>query len=178
VADLTALPSTLTAGDSYTITLSLAAYPASAGWSLAWTVAGPSVDTWTSVASGDGHVLTLPSADTAKLGAGDYRSALKATKPGTATTVSASTVRVVGDLATFAPGEAVSYYQQLKAAAQQALLVLMQSGAPQMTTIMSRQTMFRSPDDCRRIIADCDQQLAAARGTFGTPIRFDVVGLR
>jgi hypothetical protein len=178
VADLTALPSTLTAGDSYAITLSLSAFPASAGWAVTWTVAGPSVRTWTSIPSGDAHALTIGAADTATLEAGDYRWSLRATRSGTVTTAETGTLRVTPDLMTLVPGEAVSYWQQLKTAAEKALLALMDGNAVQMTTIMGRQTMFRSPADCQKVIAQCEQQLAAARGVFGTPIRFDVVGLR
>lgn len=179
VADLTALPETITAGDSYVITLSLSDYPATAGWSLSFAVAGPSVDTWTSVASGDAHVLTLSSADTAALTAGTYQARLKAIKTGVVNTIATGAMTVAPDLFAAAPGEYASYWESLKTAAESALTTLMGGGAVQMVTILGRQTMFRSPDDCLKVIGVCESRIAAARyRTFGTPIRFDVVGMR
>lgn len=179
MADLTAIPTTITASDSYVITLSLSDYPASAGWSLTFGVAGPSVDAWTSVASGDAHVLTLPSADTAQLTAGTYQTRLKATNAGVVDTIATGVMSVLPDLFTATAGEYTSYWETLKAAAETALTTLMGGGAVQMVTILGRQTMFRSPDDCLRIIGVCESRIAAARSrTFGTPMRFDVVGMR
>lgn len=179
MADLTAIPTTITAGDSYVITLSLSDYPATAGWSLSFGVAGPSVDQWTSTASGDAHVLTILSADTAALGAGTYQTRLKALKTGVVDTIATGALTVAADLFAAAPGEYASYWESLKAAAETALTTLMGGGAVQMVTILGRQTMFRSPDDCLKVIGVCESRIAAARSrTFGTPMRFDVVGMR
>lgn len=179
MADLTSVPRVITAGDSYTLTLTAADYPASSGWSLALAVAGPSVDTWTSTASGEAHVIAIPAADTTSLVAGQYQYRIRATRAGTADTIETGTLAVAADIGAAAPGERTSYWAELKVAAETALTTLMGGGAVQMVTILGRQTMFRSPDDCLRIIAVCDSRLAAERfGTYGTAIRFDVVGMR
>lgn len=179
MADLTSVPRVITAGDSYTLTLTAADYPASSGWSLALAVAGVDVKSWTSVASGDAHVLTLPAAQTATLGAGTYQYRVRAVKAAIVETIETGTLAVEADIGAALPGERSSYWEALKVAAQTALTTLMGGGAVQMVTILGRQTMFRSPDDCLKIIAQCDARILAERHrTFGTPIRFDVVGMR
>lgn len=179
VPTLTALPTKLTAGDSYTITLSLADYPASAGWTLAYTLAGEAVESFTSSASGDAHVLTLSAVATARLIEGQYQYRLRASRAGAVDTIATGPATVLPDLGTFAPGQGVSYWQTLKGHAEAALQQLMETGAPQQIMISGRMTMFRSPDDILRVIAQCENRLAAmSRGTFGTPVRFDVVGMR
>lgn len=180
MADLTRVPRVLTAGDSYTLTLTAADYPASAGWSLSLAIAGPSVDTWTSTASGDAHVIAIPSADTATLGAGLYDYRVRAIKAGgLADTFETGTLTVEADIGAATAGERTSYWEQLKTAAESALLTLMSGGAPMMVTILGRMTQFRSPEDCMTVIAQCDARILAERHrTFGTPIRFDVVRMR
>lgn len=158
---LTAVPTTITAGDSYTITLTLADYPATAGWSLSYALAGASVLSVTSTASGASHVLTLSAVQTATLTAGPYSYRLRAANGALVDTIDTGALTVAADLGTLAAGEGVPYYQQLKTAAETALLNLMESNAPQMMTVMGRQTMFRSPADCQRVIAYCEQRLAA-----------------
>lgn len=179
MATLTSVPTVITAGDSYTLTLTQSDYPAAAGWSLALAVAGVSVDSWTSVASGAAHVITISASETASLGAGTYQYRVRAVNGSTVETIETGTLTVEADIGAAAPGERASYWESLKAAAQTALQSLMESGAPQMVTILGRMTQFRSPDDCLKIIAQCDARILAERHrTFGTPIRFDVVGMR
>lgn len=179
MADLTEIPRALTAGDSYTLTLTRPDYPASAGWALLLAIAGASVDQWTSTASADAHVLTLTAADTGALVAGDYQFALKATRSGAVHTIERGTLVVSPDLATLAAGEGVAFWQELKTSAETALQALMDGGAMQMGMVGQRQFMFRSPKDCLQVIATCEARLASLRGGgFGTPIRFDVVGMR
>ena len=176
---LTAVPDTITAGDSYAITLSLSDYPATAGWSLSYALAGAAVLTVTSTASGANHLLTLTAAQTATLGDGLYQYRVRAAQGSTVETVTTGTCTVVADVGALAAGEGVSYWQCLKDAAQDALLAMVTGGGVQMVAIAGRQTMFRSPDDLRRLIAECNTHLNAARyQTFGTPVRFDVVGMR
>lgn len=175
VADLTEIPRALTAGDSYTLTLTYPDYPASAGWALALSVAGVSVDSWTSVASGAAHVLTLPAADTATLSAGTYQYRVRATRAGVVDTLETGKITVEPDIGAAAPGELASYWEQLKTAAETALTTLIAGGAVQMVTILGRQTMFRSPEDCLRVIATCNRMIASdRRGTaFGrVSVRF------
>jgi hypothetical protein len=77
---------------------------------------------------------------------------------------STGAITVAADLGTLTAGEGVPYYQQLKTAAETALLNLMESNAPQMMTVMGRQTMFRSPAECHRVIALCEARLALRNG--------------
>lgn len=163
MADLTSVPPVLTAGDSYRLTLSPSDYPATAGWSLSLAVAGVDVKTWSSVASGTSHVLTLSAAETAALGAGTYQYRIRASKIGTAETIETGTLSVEADIGAAAPGERASYWEQLKTAAQTALTTLMSGGAVQMVTILGRQTMFRSPQDCLNVIAQCERRIAAEK---------------
>ncbi len=179
VAILSAIPAQLIQGDRYDLRLTVSDFPASGGWSLRFSVAGQSVDAWVSTPDGDAHALTLPATETALLTPGTYRFALRAEKAGGyATTVTTGTLSVTADLAQAAAGEFADYWEQLKAAAEAALLALMDGGGVQMVTILGRQTMFRSPADCEAVIARCEARLAARRGTFGTAVRFDVVGMR
>lgn len=178
MADLTHLPTTITAGDSYTLTLTRAAYPASAGWTLTYALAGAAVASWASTASGDAHVLTLAAASTAGLSAGAYRFAVRATKAGgVVETIETGIVTVLADVTAMVQGDGVSYWQTLKAAAESALLSIMTNGGVQMVMINGRQTMF-TPDLCRKVIAECNAQLDAQRGTFGMPILMNAVGQR
>ena len=163
MADLTALPTRLLAGDSYTITLTYADYPASAGWALRYAVAGVDVKTWTSAADGDAHVLTLTAAETAGLIAGTYNYQLRAVLGDTAETVERGLLAIEADLAAVAPGASANYWEGLKRDAETALTALVAGGAVQMVTILGRQTMFRSPDDLLRLIARCDHEIAKAR---------------
>ena len=161
---LTALPTTITAGDSYSITLTLADYPATVGWSLSYALAGASVLSVTSTASGVSHVLTLSAVQTALLDAGPYSYRLRAASGALVDTIDTGAITVAADLGTLTAGEGVPYYQQLKTAAETALLNLMESNAPQMMTVMGRQTMFRSPAECHRVIALCEARLALRNG--------------
>lgn len=163
MADLTAVPTVITAGDSYTLTLTASAYPASAGWALSLAVAGAAVQSWTSTASGDAHVLTLTAAQTAALTAGSYQVRVRAIRSGVVDTIQTGTLTVQPDVFTAAAGGLRSYWEQLKVAAETALLTLMESNAPQMLTVMGRQTMFRSPQEIRDIIAECNGEIAKLR---------------
>lgn len=159
---LTAIPATITAGDSYSITLSLTEYPASAGWGVSLVLAGPSVATWNSAPFGDAHRITVTTAQTTGLAPGLYQYALRAIRSGAVETVERASLTVTADLSALVGGEGTSYWATLKKAAEAALLNLMDGGAVQMVMILGRQTMFRSPDDCLRVIAYCDTKMAPA----------------
>lgn len=162
VPTLTAVPTTITAGDSYAITLSLTEYPAPT-WTASLALAGAATLAVTSTASGTSHALTLTAAQTATLSAGAYQYRVRVAAGSTVTTVDTGVLTVAADIGALAAGEGVSYWQQLKDCAQTALTTIMAGGAVQMVTVMGRQTMFRSPADCLKVIAVCDQHLAAAQ---------------
>lgn len=171
---ITTLPASLTAGDSYEITLARADYAAPT-WLLTYTVAGPSAVTWTSAAIGTSHGITLSAISTAALEAGDYWYSLKAVSGDLVKTLETGAVRVFADLSTMPPGGNVSYWQTLKTAAESALQALMDGGGVQMAMVLGRQMMFRSPKECLAVIATCDQRLGALRrrSAFGrVPVEF------
>lgn len=166
------------AGDSVAVTLAYPDYPAPT-WVLSLALAGPNTVSTVSTPNGTAHDLALTAAQTSALGAGLYQWRVRATSGAVATTLTTGTITVVADLATLSPGQAVSYWQTLKESAQSALVSLMDGGAVQMATILGRQTMFRSPKECLAVIAQCDAQITAAQSrTFGTPMLFNVVGMR
>jgi hypothetical protein len=159
--------------------LTLSDYPAPT-WSLSLALAGVDTLTVTSTPNGAAHALSFTAGQTAALGAGVYQYRVRATDGTTVTTIQSNVTTVVADLGTLVPGEIrESYWATLKKAAEDALVMLMAGGAVQMATIMGRQTMFRSPTDCLKVIATCEARLLASQsGTFGTPIHFNVVGMR
>lgn len=64
-------PTSIVSGDTVTFQKDLADYPAST-WTLKYTVAGASVNTYTAAASGDSHLVTIAASATATFAAGDY----------------------------------------------------------------------------------------------------------
>ena len=163
VDDLTAIPATITAGDSYGIVLTYSDYPATSGWSLELAVAGRSVSTWTSTDEGDAHRLTLTTAETTALGAGTCSYRIRATDGTDARTVETGTLVVEADLAELAPGAATSYWETLLTSAQEALTAIMAGQGASMYMIGGRQWMFKSADECLRVIAQCEQRIARQR---------------
>lgn len=71
-------PQTIYAGDSVTWQKSLTDYPASAGWSLRYDLAGPETIQVTSSANGDAHLIEIAAATTTVWTAGTYSWALRA----------------------------------------------------------------------------------------------------
>lgn len=68
----TVLPSSISAGTTIAYRRSVADYPASAGWTLKLSLAGPSVLTVTAVAAGDAYDVTITAVQTAALLPGTY----------------------------------------------------------------------------------------------------------
>jgi hypothetical protein len=169
VTILTAIPSTITAGDSVAITLSLSDYPAPT-WSVSLALAGVDTLTVTSAASGTDHAIAITAGQTSALGAGAYQYRVRAINGATVETIETGVVTVAADIGALAAGEGVSYWVGLKKAAEDALIMLMNGGAVQMSTIMGRQTMFRSPADCMKVIAACEARLTRERrrSAFGS----------
>ena len=94
-------PDTFRAGDSVSWTVSLPAFPASAGWAVVFRVlfpAGVAVDIPTT-AEGDDHVATRSASDTASWPAGSATLVCLATKAGERKTVGSKTVTILPDLA-------------------------------------------------------------------------------
>lgn len=176
--DLTAIPATLTAGDSYGIVLSLSDYPATSGWSLDFAIAGPSVKAWTSAADGDGHRFTLSTADTTALTAGTYQWRVRATDGTNARVIQSGTLVVEADLGEVAPGATLSFAEEALPIVEAALRGTLE-GEMKMYMIAGRQVMTFTPDELMRLRGTLSAEVQARRtGTFGTPVLFTVTGMR
>lgn len=103
--ELTALPSSFSAGSTVVYRRSLADYPASDSWVLKLYLAGVSVLTKTAVASGADHVVTLAASDTDDLTSGVYRWVERVSKGGEVYDVAWGTIEVTPDVATATAGE-------------------------------------------------------------------------
>lgn len=159
---LTAIPPTIVAGDSYSIALSLADYPASAGWSLLLAIAGPSSEDWTSVADGDRHLLTLSSASTTPLEAGGHRYAVKAINGSTVTTVERGILTVEADVAAMPPGTGTLWAEKALAVVEAALSNTL-DGEMRMFMIDGRQVQTFSLAELTTLRSRLRQEVAAAR---------------
>ena len=170
MADLTAVPTQIIAGDSYTLTLTHSDYPASLGWALALVILGGGgrIEA-TSTASGDAHVIALSATTTANLAAGAYRYTVRATKDDSAETIAFGGIDVQGDLSRLTSEEARSFAAKLKPIVEAALLGTL-DGPGKMFMIAGRQVQTYSPDELLKLRAWCDASLTAESGGFGRAI--------
>lgn len=101
MADIpTTEPLELRAGDTWQWTRSLADYPASAGWSLAYVFINAAAKISISAsASGDDHAVTVAAATTANYAAGNYDWIARASKSGQVFTVGAGRITILPSLA-------------------------------------------------------------------------------
>ena len=161
---LTALPDKLIAGDSYDITLSVSAYPATAGWSIALSLAGPEKLDVASAAVDDSHRFVLTTADTAKLQAGLYQIRLRAQKDAgaTAETYYRGTIPVEQDIGAALPGQLQSYPERMLAICRQARESIL-SGESRSFMIDGRQMMFHSLAEVAKEEAHWRRELSAER---------------
>lgn len=159
---LTAVPNSLTAGDSYAITLSLSDYPATAGWSVKLALAGLSVAEVISVASGADHTLTLASATTAALSAGTYQYRLRVVNGSDAQTIETGVLAVMADLAALGPGEGQAWAEKTLAIVES---VLANTATSEMKSYMigGRQVQSLSLDELRRLRAELRREVVALR---------------
>lgn len=169
------IPSAITAGDSYALRLTEPIYPASAGWSLRLTFVGAETLTKSSSASGDAHTLTLTPADTALLGAGQYRFTVKAVNGTDVKTVRGGITLVAPDLETATPGELTSWAERALVAVEAAILGAA-SDEMRMMMIDGRQLQKFSFDELLRLRVRLRAEVAAERGEFGVPIVMTATG--
>ena len=178
MADLTDIPATITAGDSYAITLTLPDYPATAGWIVRLALAGASVATWDSTAVGASHLLTLSTASTATLAAGSYVRSLRATLAGDVQTFGHGHVTVAKSLSTATAGSETTWAETTLAIVEAALANTLTS---EMASYMigGRRVDAIPVQELLSTRSKLRAEVAAARGgSFGVPIRMDVVGMR
>lgn len=161
---LTAIPDTLTAGDSLSVTLSLSEYPASAGWVVSCALAGPTVLTATATASGDNHLLALTSVQTTWLTPALYQWRLRATLGLVVETFDRGTLLVAPDLGAAAAGDLSSYPERMLAICRTARESIL-AGEMKMFMIGGRQVQMHSLADVQREEAHWRRELAReARG--------------
>jgi len=156
---LTAIPDTLTAGDSLSVTLSLSDYPATAGWVISCALAGPTVLTATATASGNTHVLALTSVQTASLTPALYQWRLRATLSSVVETFDRGTMLVAADLGTAAGGDITSYPERMLALCRTARESIL-SGEMKMMMIGGRNVTFHTLADVNREEAHWRRALA------------------
>lgn len=90
-------PATLLAGDTAAWLITLGDYPATEGWSLAYTlINSASKITFSSTAAGNTHAVNVPAATTATWVAGSYTWRCQAIKAAEAYTVASGTLQVQG----------------------------------------------------------------------------------
>lgn len=183
ITRLTAIPATITAGDTVGVTLSLSDYPAPT-WSLNWALAGVDVldkDSTDNTDDGTSHDLDLTAVETAALGAGNYSWRLRVTDGTTVRTYSSGILLVQADLGEMAAGEALSYEETtlsiIEAALTNTLTSEMKSYLVQSGGSMQQVGMI-PPLELLRIRDDFKARIAVQRGEgFGAPIRFGYRGL-
>lgn len=151
VDDLTAIPATITAGDSYGIVLSYSDYPATSGWSVAFAIAGPSVQSWTSTADDDAHRLTLTTDETGALSAGVYTYRVRVTDGTDSRTVDTGTVTVAADVGALVPGAATTWEETTLAVVKAALAGTLE-GEMAMYMIGGRQVMTFKPSELMELL--------------------------
>lgn len=96
----TSEPAHLRAGDTASWQITLPDYPASAGWSLAYTLINASAKiSFTSSASGDAHRVSVPPATTSGWSAGTYAWQCRVSKAGEAYTVATGSITIDPDFA-------------------------------------------------------------------------------
>lgn len=174
---LAQVPASLAAGDSLSLRLAYADYPASGGWAATLYLRGPSVLDAAAVASGDQFVWTVPAASTAPLTPGLYQYVIRVAKGTEAATVESGALTLTANVATAAPGELQSYAEQMLAICRQARQDIL-SGQIKMYMIAGRQVLMHTLDDVRREENYWQARLDMQRGRgFGRAVRFDVVGM-
>lgn len=161
--DLTSVPASIIAGDSYIITLSPSAYPASAGWTVKFAANGPGAIAKDTTPSGDSHVLTLTTNDTASLEAGRYQYRLRAERTGgIAETYDRGGIQVEIDIGSAGPGELQSHAERMLALCKTARENILR-GEMKMYMIGGRQVMLHTLADVAKEEAHWRRELARER---------------
>ena len=102
----TTAPTSVTAGDTIKFQISLTDYPASDGWTLAYTlfgISGPPI-TWTGTASGAFHLVSIPAATTAAYAPGSYTATRSVSKGAERYTLGSAPVAITANPATMSTG--------------------------------------------------------------------------
>jgi hypothetical protein len=115
MTDLSAdIPAELRAGDTAKWQRSFSDYPASAGWVLAYTIAGTGgVFTASATANGDAFEVTISAATTDAWPAGRYQITEYVSKDGERFTLNTQPLRVLANLVGASPGDTRSHAQKM-----------------------------------------------------------------
>jgi len=150
-------PDSFRAGDSVTWTVSLPAFPASAGWVVSYRLLSPSgvaIDIETT-ADGDDHVATLTAADTASWAAGTATLVCLAAKTGERKTVDSKTVSILPDLAVIGTFDGRSRNKKTLDDLETALAAYASAGQGHIAEyqVAGRVMKFRSVEEIQALIA-------------------------
>jgi hypothetical protein len=159
----TRVPAFLQSGDTLTWQISLADYPASAGWALSYRLINGSarIDI-TATASGDDHLITVAAATSASYASGDYTWQAVVTKAAERYTVGSGTITIRPNLAAMssnydARSTAAKALSDLRAALA---AWLTSSGTVQEYEIAGRRMKFATAADIRQRIALAEREVA------------------
>lgn len=152
------------------------------GWGLTWHLRGVSEADVTATANTDTWTVTLTATASQALGAGGYTWALRGTLGVTPTqqvvTLSTGVLTVTPDMLEALAGDLQSWEEKTLAVVHAALDGTI-AGEMKMYMIGGRQVMTFSLDELMALRTRLLYTIRAQRGQgFGTPIRFDVVGMR
>lgn len=122
-------------------------------------------------------MITLSTAETGQLAAGTYQWLLRATKLPDVETLDAGTLVVLADIAQLAPGDGVLWLEQVVSVLRASITGSLTGGIASYM-IGSRQVQEIPIQQRVRLLAQCEAQLAAARGFggFGQPVRMTARG--
>ena len=171
--EVSSFPSSITAGDTLVVRRSFGDYPASAGWSLVYTlINGTSKITLpTAAASGDEYVLTVPAATSAGYAAGFYTWVATVTLSGSRFTVESGTVSVLANLSAATTYDARTPARQALDDVNSALRTYGNKAWQQSYSIGGRAQTFRSVEEFLmfrdRLMAEVAREESAERLAAG-----------
>lgn len=166
MSETTTEPTTLRAGDSIAWTRSVPAFPASAGWVLAyrllWSASMLDIAT---TASGDDYAVALSAVDSATVPPGRATLVGTVSKSGDRKTIYSAPVTVLADLAAASTFDGRSWAQRALDDARTALLAYTAGGGAHVEayTIAGRSMKFRSAADLLELIARLERDVVAER---------------
>jgi hypothetical protein len=158
------------AGDSAVFDWSHPDYPATAGWSATFYVAGVDVDSFAAVAEDDAHRFTIPIADSQNLAPGQYEWHIRVTDGTTAATPATGVMQVLPDPAAQAAGDRQPWAEVTLPIVEAALRGHL-TDAVRTYMIGDTQVVKMSAQELQRWRTICRNEIALARGQFGAPVQ-------
>jgi len=163
-------PDSFRAGDSVSWTVSLPAFPASAGWAVSYRLLTPSglaVDI-TTTADGDDHVANLTATQTAAWSAGTATLVCLATKSAERKTVDSKTVTILPDLAVIGTFDGRTLNKKTLDDLETALAAYAAAGQGHVAeyTVAGRVMKFRTVEEIESLIARYKRAVAKERAAL------------